>query len=84
MGTLKTMPEFSFRLKSIAKELQRIQGDAGIYRQELLGSHKELEAIKGYKAHMEAVFKCPVAVYIADSDDYLDPLNRAPRAQPTK
>ncbi|MFW9916778.1 MAG: leucine--tRNA ligase [Candidatus Thorarchaeota archaeon] len=84
MGKLKTMPEFSVRLKSIAKELQRIQGDAGIYRQEFLGSHKELEAIKGYKAHMEAVFECPVAVYIADSDDYLDPLNRAPRAQPTK
>lgn len=84
MGQLKTIPEFSSRMKTIAKELQRIRGDAKIFRQDLLGSHKELEAVEGYKSHMEAVFGCPVAAYIAESDDFVDPLNRAPRAQPTK
>jgi leucyl-tRNA synthetase len=84
MGQLKTIPEFSSRMKTIAKELQRIRGDAKIIRQELLGSHKELEAVEGYKSHMEAVFRCPVAAYITESDDFVDPSNRAPRAQPTK
>ncbi len=84
MGELKTISEFSSRMKMVAEELKRIRGDAKIFRQEFLGSTKELEAVKGYKAHMEAVFGCPVVVYVAESDEFADPLNRAPRAQPTK
>jgi leucyl-tRNA synthetase len=84
MGQLKTMPEFSSRMKEIAKELQRIRGDAKIFRQEFLGSHKEQEAVEGYSKYMETVFKCSVSAYIVESDKFDDPLNRAPRAQPTK
>lgn len=84
MGQLKSMPEFSFRMKSIAKELQRIRGDAKIFRQEFLGSSKEQEAVGGYTKYMETVFKCPVSAYIVESDEFVDPLSRAPRAQPTK
>ncbi|MHA2244046.1 MAG: class I tRNA ligase family protein [Candidatus Hodarchaeales archaeon] len=84
MGQLKTMPEFTPKMKTIAKELKSVRGDAKIFRQELLGSHKELEAVEGYKSYMEAIFGCPVAAYIAESDNFVDPLNRAPRAQPTK
>ncbi|UCG89566.1 MAG: leucine--tRNA ligase [Candidatus Heimdallarchaeota archaeon] len=84
MGQLKKKPEFSSKMKAIAKELQNIRGDSKIFRQDFLGSYKELEAVKGYKDYMETVFKCPAAVYIAESDDFEDPLNRAPRAQPGK
>jgi len=84
MGKFKKMPELSSKMNTLAKELQRIRGDVKIFRQDFLGSHKELEAVKGYKDYMETVFKCPVAVYIAESDDFEDPLNRAPRAQPGK
>ncbi|MFX0122029.1 MAG: leucine--tRNA ligase [Candidatus Hodarchaeota archaeon] len=84
MGQLKIMPEFSSRMKTMAKELQRIRGDAKIFRQEFLGSHKEQEAVEGYTKYMETVFNCPVSVYIVDRDAFADPLNRAPRAQPTK
>ena len=84
MGQLKTIPEFSSRMKIIAKELQRLRGDAKIFRQEILGSQKELEAIEGYKDYLTSVFGCPVSVYVAETDSFPDPLNRAPRAQPTK
>jgi hypothetical protein len=84
MGQLKIMPEFSSRMKIIAKEMQRIRGDAKVFRQEFLGSHKEHEAVEGYRKYMETVFKCPVSAFIVESDEFDDPLNRAHRAQPTK
>ncbi|MFX1284381.1 MAG: leucine--tRNA ligase [Promethearchaeota archaeon] len=84
MKQLKKKPKFSSKMKVIAKELQNIRGDSKFFRQDFLGSYKELEAVKGYKDYMETVFKCPIAVYIAEIDDFEDPLNRAPRAQPGK
>lgn len=84
MGKLKIMPEFSPRMKEIAAELKRLRGDAKIFRQEFLGSYKEMEAVNGYNKYLEAIFDCSVAVYLTESDDYMDPLNRAPKAQPSK
>ncbi|MFW9904849.1 MAG: leucine--tRNA ligase, partial [Candidatus Thorarchaeota archaeon] len=83
MKQLKTMPVFSSRMKVIAKELQKV-GDAKIFRQEFLGSYKEREAVEGYTKYMETIFKCPVSTYIVEIDEFDDPLNRAPRARPTK
>lgn len=84
MKQVKTIPELSSMMKEIAKELQRVQTDAKIFRQEFIDSSKELEAVEGFKSHLTSAFKCPVEVYVVGDDEFSDPLNRAARAQPTK
>ncbi|MHA2225128.1 MAG: leucine--tRNA ligase [Candidatus Hodarchaeales archaeon] len=84
MSHLKKMPEFSSRMKEIAKDLQRIRGDAKIFRQDFLGSKKELEAIQGFQNHLQSVFACSISVYVTESDNLVDPMNRSSRAQPSK
>ncbi|MFX0015150.1 MAG: leucine--tRNA ligase [Promethearchaeota archaeon] len=84
MSELKTKPGYAPKMKIIAKELQHFRGDTKIFRQEFLGSKKEIEAVEGFKEHMESIFGCPVVAYIVESDNFVDPLNRASRAQPSK
>jgi leucyl-tRNA synthetase len=84
MSDLKSIPQFSPRMKEIAAELKRIRGDAKIFRQEFMGSDKEIEAVNGYKTYIEEIFHSTVNVYLTESDDYVDPLGRALRAQPSK
>ncbi|MHA2073272.1 MAG: leucine--tRNA ligase [Candidatus Hodarchaeales archaeon] len=84
MGQLKKNAKFTSKMKFIAKELKSIKGESKVFRQEFLGSEKELEAIEGYKTYLASLFECPVSAYIAGSGKFDDPLNRAPRAQPGK
>ena len=84
MGKIKTYPQFSSKMKIIAKELKSIRGDAKIFRKEFIGTEKELEAIQGYEEYIVEQFKCPIEVYVAESTKIHDPMNKASKAQPTK
>lgn len=84
MGEIKKNPKFASKMSIIAKDLKNIKRESKIFRQDFLGSYNELEAVNGYKAYLTSLFGCPTNAYIAESGNFEDPLNRAPRAQPNK
>ncbi|MCG3219506.1 MAG: hypothetical protein H7643_11015, partial [Candidatus Heimdallarchaeota archaeon] len=49
-----------------------------------LTSQFEIEAIEGYLSYLEKVLNCEIKVYLAESEEIVDPMNRSSRAQPMK
>ncbi|MHA1911735.1 MAG: leucine--tRNA ligase [Candidatus Kariarchaeaceae archaeon] len=84
MGQIKSVPEFAPKMGIIAKEMKSIKGDARVFRQNFLTSQSEVEAIEGYRSYLEKVLNCEIEIYLAESEEVNDPMNRASRAQPMK
>ncbi len=84
MGTLKSNPKFTPKMKDIAKELKVIRGDAKVFRKEFVGTDKELDAISGYEQYLSQHFECEIEVYAAETESINDPLKKASKAQPMK
>jgi hypothetical protein len=84
MGQLKSVPEFGPKMGLIAKEMKSVKGDAKVFRQNFLTSQFEVEAVEGYLSYLQKVLNCEIKVYLAESEELDDPMNRASRAQPMK
>ncbi|MHA1977539.1 MAG: leucine--tRNA ligase [Candidatus Hodarchaeales archaeon] len=84
MGKLKSNPKFTPKMKEIAKELKSIRRDAKIFRQEYIGTEKELDAINGYKQYLAQHFGTKIEVFAAETESIIDPLKKASKAQPMK
>jgi leucyl-tRNA synthetase len=84
MGTLKSNPKFTPKMKNIAKELKFVRGDAKVFRKEFVGTDKELNAISGYKPYLSQHFESEIEVFEAETESINDPMKKASKAQPMK
>ena len=84
MSKLKTDGRYTSRMAEIAKDLKMTKGDVKVFRQQVIGSEKEMEAIRGYSKYLESLFESPINVYLADDEKVDKSHNKVIRAQPLK
>ncbi|WP_455140560.1 leucine--tRNA ligase [Candidatus Hodarchaeum mangrovi] len=84
MSNLRKDKKYASRMSEIAKDLKMTKGDVKVFRQQVIGSEKEMEVIRGYSKYLEALFESPIYVYLADDEKVDDFHNKAIRAQPLK
>ncbi len=80
----KITPTLNPHLNEIAREAKSLQSNPGLFKVELLDPTLQREAIEGYRAYMERIFKAVFILHNEDDPGLAIPQSKANKAKPMK
>jgi hypothetical protein len=80
----KITPTLKPHLNEIAREAKSLQSNPGLFKVELLDPTLQREAIEGYRAYIERIFKVIFILHNEDDPSLDIPQSKANKAKPMK